>query len=79
LNLEVVAQAAGDFCLQSPLNVVNELDSLRIVDQPLIGIAWAGDPLFDELKIASKSFNRPAVAIVFHSMEFVSGTLPLSR
>jgi epoxyqueuosine reductase len=52
LNLETITQAASDFCLQSPLNVVKELDSLRIFDQPLLGVASTGDPLFDGLKEA---------------------------
>jgi epoxyqueuosine reductase len=51
-NLDKLTEAARDF-LQSPLNVVGELDSLRIFDQPLIGVASASDPLFDELKEAN--------------------------
>jgi hypothetical protein len=50
MNLESIMQAADGFCLQSPLNVVNELDSLQIFDLPLIGVASAGDPLFEKLK-----------------------------
>jgi epoxyqueuosine reductase QueG len=53
LNLDKLTKAAGDFCLQSPLNVADELDSMQIFDQPLIGVASADDPLFDELKEAS--------------------------
>ena len=53
MNLEHITQAATDFCLQSPLNVVDELDSLRIFGQPLFGIASATDSLFAELKDAS--------------------------
>jgi epoxyqueuosine reductase QueG len=49
LYLDKLTKAASDFCLQSPLNVVNELDSMQIFDQPLIGIASANDPIFDEL------------------------------
>ena len=29
------------------------MDSLRIFDQPLIGVASADDPLFDELKVTA--------------------------
>lgn len=48
--MEDISRAARDFCLQSPLNVVDELDSLRIFDPPLVEVALACDPLFDELK-----------------------------
>jgi epoxyqueuosine reductase QueG len=50
LNLVTIQQAADDFCLKSPLNVVSELDSLQIYDRPLIGVASVGDPLFNDLK-----------------------------
>ena len=50
LKVEEISQAAKDFCLQSPLNVLNELDSLRIFEPPLIGVASADDLLFDRLK-----------------------------
>jgi epoxyqueuosine reductase len=53
MYLDNVTQAASNFCLQSPLNVVSELDSLRIFDQPLFGVASASDPLFDALKDAN--------------------------
>jgi epoxyqueuosine reductase QueG len=45
-----IVQAAEEFCLQSPLNVVNELDALRIFDPPLFGVASGDDPLFEALK-----------------------------
>jgi epoxyqueuosine reductase len=50
LNLEDISKAASAFCLHSPLNVVKELDSLRIFDPPLFGVASVWDSLFDELK-----------------------------
>jgi epoxyqueuosine reductase QueG len=50
LNLDKLTKAASDFCLNSPLNVVNELDSMRIFDPPLVGVASADDLLFDKLR-----------------------------
>jgi epoxyqueuosine reductase len=53
MDLDNLAQVAKHFCVQSPLNTVIELDSLRIFDQPLFGVAAADDPLFGELKDAN--------------------------
>lgn len=50
MNVGMVEQAVRDYWLSSPLNVVKELNSLKIFDEPLIGVAAAGDSLFDSLK-----------------------------
>jgi epoxyqueuosine reductase QueG len=50
MNLDDISEAVRDFCSESPLNFVNELDSLRLFEQPLLGVASAADRMFDGLK-----------------------------
>lgn len=50
MELDDLIQSMGDFVRTSELNVVAELDGLRIYDVPLVGVAAADDPLFEELK-----------------------------
>lgn len=49
-DLPEIARLAGEFIEISPLNVVEELGSLRIYDKPVLGLAAADDPLFSRLK-----------------------------
>jgi epoxyqueuosine reductase QueG len=79
MNLENIRQAVGNFCLHSPLNVVNELDALRIFDQPLIGVALADDPLFDNLKdtnvvgfhhLSPKEWMPDAMSVISYFLPF---------
>ena len=39
-----------EYFVTSPLNIVPELNNLKIFDLPLLGIASAEDPLFAQLK-----------------------------
>lgn len=48
--LQTIREKIDGFVLTSPLNLVNELEMLRIYDQPLIGIASADDELWEKLK-----------------------------
>jgi epoxyqueuosine reductase len=48
--IEDIIKAMDDFTINSPLNVVHELNDLRIYDCPLVGVANADDPLFLRLK-----------------------------
>jgi len=50
IDLDSVEKIVEDFCLHSPLNVIEELGSLRIFEHPLVVVASADDPLFAELK-----------------------------
>jgi epoxyqueuosine reductase len=50
MDLAKVNQAIGGFWQNSPLNIVEELDSLRIFAEPMTGVALASDSLFDALK-----------------------------
>jgi epoxyqueuosine reductase len=50
VDLKTVKHTMADFCLHNPLNVVKELDSMRIYDEPLVGVAKVDDPLFEKLK-----------------------------
>lgn len=50
MQVRMVEQAVRGYWLNSPMNVVEELNSLRIFEEPLIGVASAQDPLFDSLK-----------------------------
>ena len=49
LFTELVEQM-NEFCRNSPLNFVPELQNMRIFDEPLVGVARAEDPLFLKLK-----------------------------
>ena len=49
LFTELVEQM-NEFCRNSPLNFVPELQNMRIFDEPLVGVADAGDPVFLKLK-----------------------------
>ena len=40
----------NNFCRNNPLNFVPELQNMRIFDEPLVGVAHTGDPLFLRLK-----------------------------
>src|SRR5271157_4541690 len=88
MNLESITQAADGFCLQSPLNTVNELDSLQIFDLPLIGIASASDPLFDELKdanvvgshhLAPKDWLGSATSVISYFLPFTKRVREANR
>src|SRR5664280_1214891 len=50
MDFDKVNKAIIEFWQNSPLNIVEELDSLRLYDEPLVGVAQASDPLFDSLK-----------------------------
>lgn len=50
IKLSVIQDAARIFTENSPLNKVEELNSLQLFDAPLIGVAYAFDPLFAKLK-----------------------------
>ncbi|MCX7779745.1 MAG: 4Fe-4S binding protein [Negativicutes bacterium] len=50
MKREEIEQAVSHFWAESKLNIVEELNSLRIFDCPLLGVAAADDPLFAELK-----------------------------
>lgn len=50
MNIAQLEQAMTEFLRQSPLNVVAELDGMRIYDAPLVGVASPDDSLFDRLK-----------------------------
>lgn len=50
MKVGMVEQAVRDYWLNSSLNVVEELNSLKIFDEPLLGVASAQDALFDSLK-----------------------------
>ncbi|VBB07245.1 alpha-helical ferredoxin [Lucifera butyrica] len=47
INIE---EAINEFWSDNPLNIVKDLNSLQIFDKPLIGVASAYDPLFEQLK-----------------------------
>ena len=49
LFTELVEQM-NEFCRNNPLNFVPELQNMRIFDEPLVGVADAGDPVFLKLK-----------------------------
>ena len=48
--LNDIVNVVEDFTQMSPLNKVTELENLQIFASPLIGVAAAGDVLFDRLK-----------------------------
>lgn len=50
MYLNDLEQAMRDFLVQSPLNTVADLASLKIYDMPLIGVAAANDVLFNKMK-----------------------------
>lgn len=50
VELHVLEEAAGSFLNSSPANMVAELDSLRIFDEPVWAVASADDALFQRLK-----------------------------
>ncbi len=50
MEFEKVNRAIIDFWQNSPLNIVKELDSLRLYDEPLVSVAQSSDTLFDGLK-----------------------------
>jgi len=50
LLLHVIKEQVDAFVLNSPTNIVNELEMMRIWDQPLIGVASADDVLWQRLK-----------------------------
>ncbi len=50
LLFSVLKEKIDDFILNSPLNIVNELEMMRIWEQPLIGVASAHDTLWQKLK-----------------------------
>jgi epoxyqueuosine reductase QueG len=50
LLLAVIKEKAEEFVLNSPQNIVNELEMMRIWDQPLIGVANADDELWERFK-----------------------------
>lgn len=45
-----IEQAAAEFIAGTPLNAAAEIGLTKIFDRPLVGIACAGDALFDQLK-----------------------------
>ena len=50
LNLINIEQTIQEFCLNSKLNKIEELDHLQLFDKPLVGVADTQDQLFDCLK-----------------------------
>lgn len=50
MRLDELERAVRNFAAGSPLNIVEELESLCIYDAPLLGVAAASDPLFASLK-----------------------------
>ena len=48
--LQELKEQVNEFVLHSPLNIVSELDMMRIWEQPLIGIASAHDELWGKLQ-----------------------------
>mgnify|MGYP000931477947 CR=1 FL=1 len=50
MDFQELSQSMTDFVQNSELNIVPELEGLRIFDLPLIGVAAAADPLFEKLK-----------------------------
>lgn len=48
--LDEIKNIMTDFTNDSPLNVVRELNDLRIYDSPLVAVAAVDDPLFAHLK-----------------------------
>ena len=48
--LRSIEQQLDDFVLHSPKNIVADLDSMRIYDQPLVAVAGAEDMYWDRLK-----------------------------
>jgi epoxyqueuosine reductase QueG len=88
LKLEGVSQAVSDFCSESPLNTLVELNSLRIFEQPLLGIAEACDPLFDELKkesvigpdhISPKDWMAGAKSVITYFLPFTERVRKANR
>lgn len=50
MQLQEIKEKVDEFVLNSPQNIVYELESLRIWDQPLMGVASAADVLWERLK-----------------------------
>ncbi|HWR07252.1 epoxyqueuosine reductase [Sporomusa sp.] len=53
MELRTIEQAIAGFIAETPLNAAAEIGLARIFDQPLVGVAGAGDVLFDTLKEAN--------------------------
>ena len=51
--LQRLQQWTEQFCQTQPQNFVPDLAGMQIFDPPLLGIAHAADPLFEELKLDS--------------------------
>lgn len=50
ITLSTIQEAARTFTENSSLNTVEEQNSLQLFDAPLIGVAYAFDPLFTKIK-----------------------------
>lgn len=50
LLLQTIKEKLDDYVLNSPQNIVNELETMRIYDQPLVGVAGVADALWKKLK-----------------------------
>ena len=50
MRLTDILELTADFTQTNSLNKVPELNNLQIFDQPIIGIASATDPIFEQLK-----------------------------
>ncbi|MDD4238871.1 MAG: 4Fe-4S binding protein [Desulfotomaculaceae bacterium] len=50
LLLHTIKEKIDDFVLNSPQNIVNELEMMRMYDQPLVAVAGAHDALWEKLK-----------------------------
>ncbi len=53
IDMNNITAIASEFTAKSPLNRVETLDELIIYDNPLIAVAVADDPLFEQLKADS--------------------------
>ena len=50
MKLSDIQTAMNEFLKETSLNVLAELNSIRIYDAPLLAVADAQDPLFEQLK-----------------------------
>lgn len=50
LLLRAIKEKIDNFVLNSPLNIINELEMMNIYDQPLVGVAGVHDALWEKLK-----------------------------
>jgi epoxyqueuosine reductase QueG len=68
-----------DFCTESPLNRLAEIDSSPIFDAPLVGFASADDPLFTQYQDIIGPFHLTPEQALPGALSVVSWVLPVAR